>query len=316
MSLLLDEPASAAAWCLRERAAGRTLGFVPTMGALHAGHLALVRRSVAECERTVVSVFVNPLQFDDPRDFERYPRDLARDAALVGAAGAALVFTGTLASFFPGELDAQGRLPGARLLDPGPAAHGLEGAFRAGHFAGVATIVARLFELVQPTRAYFGQKDYQQTRVVRALVATLDERARASGERVAAPQIVVCPTVREPSGLALSSRNALLDDASRDQALALQRALRAADQAWRAGERERARLESVLARSLAGAPGVSVEYAAVRDPERWGEEAPRGELAQAVALVAARVGGVRLIDNHLLGEAFAAPEPAPAPRAP
>ncbi|NOT30492.1 MAG: adenylyltransferase/cytidyltransferase family protein, partial [Planctomycetes bacterium] len=145
------DPSAAADWCATVRAAGKSLGFVPTMGALHAGHLALVRRAVEENERVCVSVFVNPLQFDDPRDCERYPRDLEADARLLEGARCSMLFTGTLAQFFPEVA------PGAPVprRAPGPAARGLEGEFRPGHFAGVATICARLFELVRPTRAYF-----------------------------------------------------------------------------------------------------------------------------------------------------------------
>jgi pantoate--beta-alanine ligase len=287
----LDDPALASRWCARERAAGRSIGFVPTMGALHAGHLSLVRRALQENQRVVASIFVNPLQFDDPRDLERYPRDLEGDFAKLGGEGCHLVFTGTLEGFFPGELDGQGRLPRERLLDPGPAARGLEGAFRPGHFAGVATIVDRLFELVGPARAYFGRKDYQQCLVVAGL-------APRHGT-----EVVICPTVRAPDGLALSSRNQLLPPGSRDAALSLSRGLRAAQQAWAAGERESEALTAALRAPLARAL-VEVEYAELRDPERFGEGPPRGRLSRAVALVAARVAGVRLIDNAPLDAAL------------
>ncbi|MFT5689282.1 MAG: pantoate--beta-alanine ligase, partial [Planctomycetota bacterium] len=172
---LISTPAVAAAWCARERAAGKTIGLIPTMGALHEGHLHLVRRAVAENDHAIVSVFVNPLQFDDPSDLVYYPRDLNADVQLVDGAGCSMVFTGTLAGFFPEAVD-EGAASGAELikrislLDPGPVALGLEGACRSGHFEGVATIVKRLFQIAQPTRAYFGAKDYQQTAVVRGLV--------------------------------------------------------------------------------------------------------------------------------------------------
>jgi pantoate--beta-alanine ligase len=281
--LRMDEPAAAAEWCAAQIAAGARLGFVPTMGALHEGHLALVRRAVAENDYVCVSVFVNPLQFDDPRDCERYPRDFARDAELLAGAGAALVFTGTLAQFFP-EVP-----PGAavQLRAPGPAAEGLEGAHRPGHFAGVVTICARLFELVRPARAYFGEKDFQQCRVVAEL-------ARGSGY----PEIVPCPTSRDPDGLARSSRNQRLTPAQRGEALALSRALFAARAAFRAGERSPARLEAVLGAELARAT-LQVEYAVVREPERLSVPAS-APLARPRALIAARVGDVRLIDNLAL----------------
>jgi pantoate--beta-alanine ligase len=273
-------PAAAAAWCAEKRAAGETLGFVPTMGALHEGHLTLVRRALAENTHACVSVFVNPLQFNDPRDYERYPRDLEADARLLQGAGASMLFTGTLADFFP---ESPGGLPAARR-DPGPAALGLEGEFRPGHFAGVATICARLFELVRPTRAYFGEKDFQQCLVVTDL-------ARALGY----PEIVPCATSRDPDGLARSSRNQLLSPAERTRALGLSRALFAARGAWRAGERRAEALEAVLRAEL-GRAGLAVEYAVVRDPERFATPV-QGPLPRARALIAARAGAVRLIDN-------------------
>jgi pantoate--beta-alanine ligase len=283
--LRLDDPAHAARWCAEARAAGRRLGFVPTMGALHAGHLALVAAAREECDVVAASVFVNPLQFDDPRDLERYPRDFERDAALLGPAGCGMVFTGTLASFFPGTGGARERIA---WRDPGPAAAGLEGARRPGHFAGVATIVARLFELVRPDVACFGEKDFQQTLVVRDL-------ARALG----GPRIRVCPTVREPSGLALSSRNARLSAAARAQAAGIWRALLVARAAWRErGLRSRAALGAALDGALR-AGGLEVEYAEVRDPERWSEPGD-GPLARARAFAAVRLEGVRLIDTLAL----------------
>lgn len=288
MTRFLGDPAAARAWCAERRGEGRSIGFVPTMGALHAGHLALVRRAAEENDLAVASVFVNPLQFDDPGDLERYPRDLEGDRAKLEGARCALVFTGTLASFFPGELDEGGRLRAERWIDPGPCAAGLEGAHRPGHFDGVATIVARLFELVAPRRAYFGQKDFQQSLVVRELA-----------RRMRGPEVVVCPTVREPSGLAMSSRNELLSDEERERATALWRALRGAERAWRDGVRSAARLRERLHAAL-DRPGIELEYGEVRDPERWTAEEPAGELERAVALVAARLGRVRLIDNHVL----------------
>ncbi len=286
----LDDPDVARRWCEQERGAGRTLGFVPTMGALHEGHLALVQRAAAENDRAVVSIFVNPLQFDDPRDLAQYPRDLAGDARMLAGAGCAAVFTGTLAQFFPEAptLDA------IALRDPGPSARGLEGAFRAGHCAGVATIVERLFAIVRPDRAYFGAKDFQQALVVSDL-------ARELGR----PEIVVCATVREADGLALSSRNRLLAPDERARALALSRGLFAARDAWRAGERDAERLRATVVREL-DAADVPHDYVELRDPSRWSEGAPAGRLERAVALVAARVGAVRLIDNLRLDERDAA----------
>jgi len=274
------EPCAAAHWCAAQHAQGRSVGFVPTMGALHEGHLGLVRRAAAENDAVCVSIFVNPLQFDEPSDFERYPRDFERDAQLLAESGAHMAFTGTLAGFFPGGKPA--------LEAPGPCAEGLEGALRPGHFAGVATIVRRLFELVRPARAYFGQKDYQQTLVVRDLA-----------KRLGFPPIVVCPTARESDGLARSSRNVFLAPAERAAAAAIPRALEALAQRWRAGERAPEALARALRESLAR-PEFALDYATVRDPERWTSSEPRERLERCVALVALRLGSVRLIDNRAL----------------
>jgi pantoate--beta-alanine ligase len=288
MIVQLSSPAEGAAWCRGVIGRGRTLGFVPTMGALHDGHLELVARAVRENDAAVVSVFVNPLQFNDKADFERYPRDFRADARLLEKAGVAMVFTGTLTGFFPGELRSDGVFDPARLRAPGSAAAGLEGALRPGHFEGVATIVERLFDVVRPTRAYFGQKDFQQTLVVKDL-------ARALGY----PAIVVCPTSREKSGLARSSRNTLLSVEERALAVNLSRGLAAAKSAWKKGERDAFTLRRTIAETIES-PGVDLEYAALRDPERWTGDEPDGRLRRAIALVAARVGSVRLIDNMYL----------------
>ena len=284
----LPDPEAAQRWCETVRRSGKTLGFVPTMGALHEGHLALVERAVAECDACCVSVYVNPLQFDEASDFENYPRDFEDDCRMLESRGCAMAFTGTLAGFFPGKLDADGRLASDELLDPGPRARGLEGEYRTGHFAGVATIVRRLFEVTRPARAYFGQKDFQQTLVVADVATALGY-----------PEVVVCPTVREPSGLAMSSRNQRLRDHEREEALVLSRALQCAREAWQSGERDAAELSAIL-RAVFEEAKRPFEYAAIRDPERWTAEDPEGRLERAVALVAARVGCVRLIDNMLL----------------
>jgi len=281
----------AAEWCATQRVAGKTIGFVPTMGALHDGHLDLVRRSVADCDVTVVSVFVNPLQFDDPSDLERYPRDLDGDARLLEESGCDLMFTGTLPEFFPDSFDEMGSLEPGALISPGRAAEGLEGASRAGHFIGVATIVHRLFEVVEPTRAYFGRKDYQQSLIVR-------EVARRRG----APEVVVCPTSRTEDGMARSSRNHRLSESEREDALVLSEALASCDAEWRGGVRDAEALRAALRAPFEDAASVRLDYAAVRDAEEWTAEEPTGAMESCVALVAARVGPVRLIDNLILGE--------------
>lgn len=293
MIVRLESPAEAQRWCAELAEQGRRIGFVPTMGALHEGHLALVRRAGEVSDAVVVSVFVNPLQFDDPLDLERYPRDLDRDARLLEEAGAAMVFTGTLEQFFPGAVGPLGELASDQWVDPGPAARGLEGSCRPGHFRGVATIVDRLFEICRPAVAIFGQKDFQQTLVVRDL-------ARRRG----GPAIEVAPTVREPSGLARSSRNELLSASDRRRAAALFRALRAGEGAWREGARRPDELRAPM-RAVLDQAEIVPEYLELRDPEAWSEHEPAGPLERAIALVAARVGGVRLIDNHLLSGLFA-----------
>lgn len=281
MTHVCRDPQSARSWLERRRP--QSLGFVPTMGALHEGHLTLIRRARRENDVVCVSVFVNPLQFNDARDFERYPRDFDADAGAVGEAGCDMVFSGTLWDFFP---EANGAREGIPLLPAGRAALGLEGEFRPGHFDGVATIVARLFEFVRPTRAYFGAKDFQQTLVVRDLA-----------RRLGFPEVVICPTSREASGLARSSRNELLSDEWRARAPAIFAALSEARSAWRErGLRDAPTLRAIVERRLAPS-GLEIEYAQVRDPERWTADEPSGELERAIALVAVRAGGVRLIDN-------------------
>jgi pantoate--beta-alanine ligase len=281
MMLRLPDPQTAKRWCTEQRAAGRTIGFVPTMGALHPGHMELLRRARAENDVSCVSIFVNPLQFNDPKDLVSYPRDSEKDARMLEEAGCDMIFTGTLEQFFP-EVDNPEQMV---KRQPGPGAEGVEGAARPGHFAGVATICERLFNVVGPTRAYFGEKDFQQTLVIKDLARDLGY-----------PEIVVCPTVREPSGLAWSSRNYLLSEAERVQATCLSRALFATRDAWRAGERDPARLHRALLRELQ-VDGLQLEYAEVRDPEAWSPDPPSVPMSRAQALVAAKVGKVRLIDT-------------------
>lgn len=286
MTLAFQNVAEARAWLHEQRACGLRIGFVPTMGALHEGHLDLVRRAARENDLAIVSVFVNPLQFNDPKDYAAYPRTFAEDVRLLATAGCAMAFTGTLAQFFPHELDAAGKLNAAHQVPPGAAALGLEGAMRPGHFEGVAAIVDRLFETVLPDTAYFGAKDYQQAQVVLGL-------ARRRG----GPRVVVCPTVREASGLALSSRNARLSVEDRQRAAQIYQALRAGQAAWDAGVRDADALRSSVLAVLQRTPEFRIEYVAVRDPSKWTAEEPHGAMQQAVCLVALWLSGVRLIDN-------------------
>lgn len=256
------------------------VGVVPTMGYLHDGHFSLIRRSRGDCATTLVTLFVNPSQFGPSEDLGRYPRDLERDRALCAAEGVDLLWAPeSVEEMYP---------PGfATTVDVGPIARRWEGEHRPGHFAGVATIVAKLLIQTGADRAYFGQKDYQQLRVVTRLARDLD----------LSTEIVGCPTVREPDGLALSSRNVFLTDATRPRALGLSRGLRAAQRAYADGERIGERLEAAILRELRTAD-LSVDYAAVVDADTLEplEQVDR----PARALVAARLDAVRLIDNAAL----------------
>ncbi len=268
------------AWIRSQRAGGRRIGFVATMGSLHEGHLALVDEARRRADAVVMSVFVNPLQFGPGEDFDGYPRDLDRDRTLAAGRGVDLLFVPSVATMYPSGAD-------TRVM-PGPAGDRWEGAVRPGHFAGVLTVVAKLFHLVEPDVACFGQKDIQQLTLVRHMVRDLDFSL----------ELAVLPTVREPDGLALSSRNVYLDPAQRRDALALSRGLRAAAAAWRAGERSGAALEALVGRELGAAPALRAEYIAAVDPERL--ERTAEALPGTILAVAARVGRTRLIDNLIL----------------
>lgn len=262
------------------RQAGARVGFVPTMGALHDGHLSLMRRARTDCELVVVSIFVNPAQFNDPRDLERYPRDEAKDVALAATAGVDVVFVPEAASIYP---------PGfATTVSVAGVSAPLEGAHRgAGHFQGVATVVTKLFNIVTPHVAYFGQKDAQQALVIRRMVQDLDF----------AVTIEVCPTIREHDGLAMSSRNVRLEGDDRRRALALKAGLDAAAAAVTEGVRS-PRLVTERAAAAMRAQGVEPEYVAAVDANTLAEpETLRGETLIAIA---AMVGPVRLIDNCLI----------------
>jgi pantoate--beta-alanine ligase len=265
---------------IARRGAG-DLGLVPTMGYLHAGHLSLVERAKAECATVAVSIFVNPTQFGPNEDLARYPRDLPRDLGLLEAAGVDLVFAPEPSEIYP---------PGfATEIRVGGVTDGLEGAARPGHFAGVATVVAKLFHIVQPTRAYFGQKDAQQSVVIRMLARDLDLPV----------EIVVAPTVREADGLALSSRNSYLTPEQRAAALAIFRALTAARVLFDGGERDAELLRRAMRATLAAQPDMRIDYVSVADPETL-QELSRVDRA-ALASMAVRLGATRLIDNLLLG---------------
>jgi pantoate--beta-alanine ligase len=263
-----------------DRRAGHTIGLVPTMGALHEGHLSLIRRARSHCDVVVVSLFVNPSQFDEHADLDRYPRREREDADLAAAAGANILFAPPVREVYP---------PGfATSVEVLGVTDRLEGEARGeAHFRGVSTVVTKLLCMVQPEVAYFGQKDAQQVVVIRQLVADLNLPVR----------VEVCPTVRETDGLAMSSRNALLDPDERERALALHAALRAASELLSAGERSAEALLRATAKTMAGFD-VEPEYLAIVDPDTF---EPLDRLDRPGLLVlAARVGTIHLIDNTLL----------------
>ena len=265
---------------LAERAAGKAIGLVPTMGALHEGHLALMRRARAENGFVVASIFVNPTQFGPGEDFERYPRDLDKDLALCGGAGVDAVFAPPAEEMYPEDFSLS--------VDPGAVAQPLEGMSRPGHFRGVATVVAKLFNIVLPDRAYFGQKDAQQLAVIRNLVRGLNFGV----------EVVACPTVRESDGLAMSSRNACLNPGERQAALCLSRALNIAKDLVAGGERRAPEVAAAMAEEIVAEPLAELDYAAVVDPDSFEDVEKLSR--PALALLAVRLGKTRLIDNELL----------------
>lgn len=258
------------------REAPRPLGLVPTMGALHAGHASLIRAARSECATVAVSIFVNPSQFGPGEDLERYPRSLDADLALLEREGADVAFTPSAEEMYPPGFAASVRVEGPALS--------LEGAARPGHFAGVATVVAKLLAQAQPDRAYFGRKDAQQVAVIRRLVKDLDIPA----------EVAALPTVREADGLAVSSRNAYLTAEERSAAPVVHRALAAARDRFRAGQQDAGALEDGCRRMIDAEPLASAEYVAAVDPETMEPWGGRGPCLLAAAV---RIGSVRLIDN-------------------
>ena len=262
------------------RAAGRTVGFVPTMGAFHDGHLSLMRRARERCGFVVVSLFVNPTQFNDAADLAAYPRHEAQDGTMAGAVGVDLLFTPDVHTLYPGAEATTVAVSGLSEV--------LEGESRgAGHFRGVTTVVAKLFNIVAPDVAFFGQKDAQQALIVRRMTADLDFPI----------EIEVCPTVRESDGLAMSSRNARLDAGDRLRALALRHGLSAAEAAIAAGDRDAARIAAVASAAMRER-GVEPEYFALVSADTLQPVAPLA--GRVLVAVAAPVGPVRLIDNVLV----------------
>ena len=273
------------------RAAGRRIGLVPTMGAFHAGHHALMRAAREACDEVVVSLFVNPAQFDEASDLAAYPRSEEQDAAEAAGLGVDVLFAPSPEEVYPDGFATSVRVAG--LSDV------LEGAERGpGHFAGVCTVVAKLFNVVAPDVAYFGQKDAQQVAVLRRMVADLDLPVA----------LEIVPTVREPDGLALSSRNVRLDAGERERAVALSRGLRAAEAAIGEGERDAARLRAAALSAMAP-HGVEPEYLALVDPDSF--QPVHTVNGRVLVAVAARVGSTRLIDNALVQTEGGDPTKAP-----
>jgi pantoate--beta-alanine ligase len=270
------------AWTRTQRGAGRRIGLVPTMGYLHEGHLALVDEAKRRTDAVVLSIFVNPLQFGPQEDLARYPRDLPRDRSLAQSRGVDALFVPSIEMMYPAGSEVR--------VTPGATAERWEGAARPGHFTGVLTVVAKLFHLVQPDLACFGQKDIQQLTLIRRMVRDLDWPI----------ELAAVPTMREPDGLAMSSRNAYLNTDERRQARALSRALVAAHHSFCEGERQAARLEDGMRRVLNAEPSVRVEYIAIVEPE--GLSPVTTADGRTIVALAARVGSTRLIDNISLAQ--------------
>jgi pantoate--beta-alanine ligase len=277
---IIHDPGAMQAWGDGERAAGRRIALVPTMGALHEGHVELVRAARARAERVVVSIFVNPMQFNRRDDFERYPRTLEEDADRCASAGVDVVYAPAAAAMYPEGFASSVEVAG--VSEP------LCGRARPGHFRGVTTVVTKLFHAVRPHTAVFGEKDWQQLAIVRRMTADLDFGI----------EIVGVPTVREADGLALSSRNRLLSADARVAARCVPRALDAAAAAVQAGETSAAVIVDRAVAVLAAEPQARLEYAELRDPDSLAEVV---EVAgPALLALAVWVGGVRLIDNRIL----------------
>jgi pantoate--beta-alanine ligase len=284
----IADPAEMRAWSRRARAAGRRIGLVPTMGYLHEGHLRLVDRSRARSDRTVLSAFVNPLQFGPGEDFDRYPRDPERDRAMARERGVDCYFAPAVSALYP--------VPPAIRFSADPLIRHLCGPGRPGHFEGVLLVVAKLFHLVEPDVAVFGRKDAQQAVLIKRMVEDLNF----------ALDIEVAPIVREADGLALSSRNVYLEPAERRAAVALSRGLECAHVGFRRGTSDAAALTELVRETIGRESLVTLEYAEAVDPRTL--QPVRTASADTLLAVAARVGRARLIDNVILGQGLGADE--------
>ena len=279
---ILSAPADIHRAVRNARRQGQTVGCVPTMGALHAGHASLIERARAECACVVATIFVNPTQFGPNEDFSRYPRTLDADLEICRQAGADLVFTPAVSDMYSPNAETIVRVNRLSTV--------LEGAHRPGHFDGVTTVVAKLLLITEPDRAYFGQKDFQQQLIIRRMVRDLNFPV----------EIITCPIVRESDGLAMSSRNRYLSTTERQTATAISQALQFAQSLASQHDVSPSAVADALTGRLSSVPGLELQYAVLADPDTL-EEIPRNAtIPAAVALVAARVGTTRLLDNHIL----------------
>lgn len=267
-----------AQWVQNTKSKGESIGFVPTMGALHPGHLSLLHEAKQRCDTNVCSIFVNPTQFNDPKDLERYPRPIEQDQAMLIQMGCDLLFLPDVAEMYQAHEKWH--------IDLGPLEHILEGAFRPGHFQGVAQIVSKLFLAVQPDCAFFGQKDFQQTLVIQRMVDTLQMDVR----------LVICPIIRETDGLAMSSRNVHLSTEERKNALAISKTLTFLKETF--PQSPIAELKARAAQQLSQAVGIALEYVEICDANTLNPTTDKSK--KIVALIAAKVGATRLIDNSFL----------------
>ena len=280
MAKIIHSAKKMAEFCRAHRKKGSKIGVVPTMGALHEGHLSLIRRAAAHNDIVIVTLFINPLQFGPKEDFKRYPRNLRNDARLSAQAGADVIFAPSVKEVYPEGFQTS--------IEPGKLAQRWEASSRPGHFRGVATVVSILFQLTQPTQAYFGQKDYQQALIIQRLVKDLHFPIR----------VHILPTVREPDGLAMSSRNAYLSSSQRAQARLLSEALLAAHQRIRQGERRAEALIEAMRSVIGQAQDARIDYTAVADAKTL---EPLWRLrGRVVILLAVWIGQTRLIDNLLV----------------
>lgn len=279
---VISKPEKMQRLSLKLRSEGKTIGFVPTMGYFHEGHLSLMRKARQECDVVVVSIYVNPLQFGPREDFNRYPRDIERDLKMAESVGVDIVFAPTDEEMYPEGYQT--------FVEVTELTRGLEGIHRPGHFRGVTTVVAKLFNIVLPHKAYFGEKDFQQLRVVQKMVRDLNFPV----------EIVPCPTVREEDGLAMSSRNTYLSPDERKAATILYRSLKAADELFKSGERNATRLKAKVWEVLATEPLVRPQYVEIVDVETL--EPVYTVDRPSVILLAAFVGQARLIDEWVLSD--------------